>query len=93
MSLVIIQADAPPMVPYMSRAISTIHVHEASGIAMSTNSITRRSCWSAVSSSVGVWRIFNSVHRAGLGDGRRWPPFYSAASARYRRVSWPMGAH
>jgi hypothetical protein len=42
-SAVIIQAEGPSIVPYMSRAISAIHVHAASVTAMRTIAMTARS--------------------------------------------------
>src|SRR6476661_6745679 len=52
--LVIIHADAPRMVPYMSRAITAIHAHAASGMTTSTTTMTMRSCRSAASRRVGA---------------------------------------
>ena len=54
--VLIIQADAPCMLPYMSWAITAIHVHAASANTMSTTKGTRCSRSSAVSSSVREWR-------------------------------------
>jgi len=43
-TVVIIHADAPSIVPYMSRAITRIHAHEASVIPPTSRSVRRFPC-------------------------------------------------
>jgi hypothetical protein len=49
---VIIHALAPDIGPYMSRAITTIHIHEINGARIRSKSTDKRSCRNADSRSV-----------------------------------------
>ena len=52
-SAVIIHALAPVIGPYMSRAITTIHIHDTSGRTISNTRVEARFDLSADSSTVG----------------------------------------